>query len=173
MRDIPLLPVWLAAILSTRFARCPRLLLAASIVGLMASAPALAETSILSAPEAAARVASGDLVLLDIRSPEEWEETGLAQGAWPVSMHRPEFAGELQGIVSRYGAERVALICATGGRTGHVAEVLARNGISGVADVSEGMFGNEDASGWIARGLPVVPRDSAERIYEAARASWR
>lgn len=133
---------------------------------------AMAETPILSAPDAEAQMESGDLVLLDIRTPQEWAETGVAKGAWPVSMHDPSFGTTLQTILGHVSPDRIALICATGGRTAYVTNVLQQNGINGVADVSEGMMGNGRAPGWIARGLPVVTADEAADVYENATDGW-
>jgi rhodanese-related sulfurtransferase len=132
----------------------------------------MAETPILSATEAQTMLEKDELVLLDIRSPQEWAETGLAEGAWPVTMHEPDFGTRLQTILQEVGSERVALICATGGRTGHVTSILRQNGIEGVIDVSEGMMGNPRGPGWIARGMPVVTLEDAAAAYEAATADW-
>lgn len=91
----------------------------------VATFAALVETPILTAPEASERVASGELVLLDIRTPEEWTETGLADGAWAVSMHTPDFPQQLQEILTRFSPDQIGLICATGGRSFYVTKVLA------------------------------------------------
>ncbi|MEL7150133.1 MAG: rhodanese-like domain-containing protein [Pseudomonadota bacterium] len=139
---------------------------------LMMTVTAMADTPILSAPEAQTQVATGDLVLLDIRSPQEWRDTGVAEGAWPVSMHEPDFGQRLQAILTEVGADRIGLICATGGRTAHVASILKQNGIEGVTDVSEGMMGNPRGPGWIARSMPVVSLEDATAAYEAAVAGW-
>lgn len=133
---------------------------------------AAADTPILSAPDAQAKVASGDIVLLDIRSRGEWADTGLAEGAWPVSMHEPDFGVRLRAILAAFPPEQIALICATGGRTAHVANILRQNGIDGVVDVSEGMMGNPRGPGWIARGMPVVTLEEATKAYEAASEKW-
>ena len=137
---------------------------------LVASAPALLAEDVLSAHAAQEAVHNEELVLIDIRSPEEWAETGVAQGAWPVSMHRPSFGQELSALFARYGPDGIAMICATGGRTGYVQGVLRQNGITGVLDVSEGMLGNGSAPGWIGRGLPLVSVQEAMAAYEAALA---
>ena len=131
-----------------------------------------AETPIISAPDAAGMVASGELVLLDIRRPAEWQESGIAEGAWPVSMHTPAFASQLQAILEQYDPSQIALICATGGRTAYVTEILERNGINGVADVSEGMFGNGRAVGWLERGLPVITPEQSQALYIVAQEEW-
>ncbi|RVT85733.1 rhodanese-like domain-containing protein [Rhodobacteraceae bacterium CCMM004] len=117
--------------------------------------------AIVSAAEAAAGLAADDMVVIDIRAPQEWAETGVAQGAWPVSMHTPDFAPRLRAALDLAGGRTVALICATGGRTAYVQDILTRNGVPGVADVSEGMLGSGRGPGWIAAGLPVVDADAA------------
>lgn len=127
-----------------------------------------AEPSVISAPDAQSLMQSGQIVLIDIRSRQEWAETGVAEGAWPVSLHEPDFSQRFQEIINRYPNDQVALICATGGRTAHVVGVLERNGISGVVDVSEGMMGNRTGPGWIARGMSVVPLDVAQDAYLTA-----
>lgn len=147
-----------------------RLVLSALALLLMSLA-ALAEPPILSAPEAKAKLDAGDLILLDIRSRQEWRETGVAKGAWPVSMHERDFGQRLQAILASYPPEQIGLICATGGRTAHVLSILERNGISGIADLSEGMMGNRRGPGWIARGLEVVPLDEAQDAYDQAQAN--
>lgn len=134
---------------------------------LFAAAPSLADVPILSAPDAAAQVQSGEIVMIDIRSAAEWKETGLAQGAWPVSMHEQGFVKQLQTIMKQYSPENVALICATGGRTAHVTKILEANGFAGVADISEGMMGNKRGPGWIERGMPLVRLEDAEAAYRA------
>lgn len=127
-----------------------------------------AETPIVSAPDAAARNTAQTLIILDIRSREEWAETGVAQGAWPVSMHEADFSQRLQAILNSYPPDRIALICATGGRSAYITKILEKNGIAGVADLSEGMLGNRRGPGWIKRGLPVVEVDAALADYASA-----
>lgn len=147
-------------------------LILSSIALIAMTLAAWAETPILSAPEAKARMDAGELILLDIRTPQEWQDTGIAKGAWPVSMHTRDFGTRLKAILAVYPPEQIALICAVGGRTGHVTRVLESNGIAGVVDVSEGMMGSKRGAGWIARGLGVVPLEQAQSDYDAAAASW-
>ena len=139
---------------------------------LMMTFTAMADTPILSAPDAQTKLTDGEMVLLDIRSRQEWQQTGLAEGAWPVSMHEPDFGQKLQAILQEVGAEKIALICATGGRTSHVTGILRQNGIEGVADVSEGMMGNPRGPGWIARGMPTVSLEDAMSAYDQATVDW-
>ncbi|NNE89874.1 MAG: rhodanese-like domain-containing protein [Silicimonas sp.] len=146
--------------------------LAVATLFLMSIAAAWAETPILSAPDAKQQIEAGELILLDIRTPQEWRETGLAKGAWPVSMHSRDFGTRLQAILAVYPPEQIALICAVGGRTGRVTAILEQNGIAGIVDVSEGMMGNRRGPGWIKRGLDVVTLDEAQAAYDDASANW-
>ena len=147
-------------------------LAAAICIGLGTVNGAFADTHVMTAPDAFALVQRGDLVMLDIRSREEWLETGVAVGALPVSMHEPDFGRRLMEILQQYPPEKIALICATGGRSEFVVNRLAAQGITGLRDVPEGMMGHGDAPGWIARGLPITAPQNAEAEYEAMRDSW-
>lgn len=148
------------------------ILAAATCASLGMATEAAADTHVLTAPDAFAMLKRGDLVMVDIRSREEWLETGVAVGAWPVSMHEPDFGRRLMEILQRHSPDQIALICATGGRSQFVVGRLAGQGIIGLRDVSEGMMGYGDAPGWIARGLPISALQNVEAEYEATRADW-
>lgn len=137
------------------------------IAAWMVAMPAQAEPVIWSAEQTHEAVQNDEVILLDIRRDAEWRETGLAEGALPVSMHTDQFGAQLSAILSARGDRPIALICATGGRTDYVVSVLEQNGIAGIIDVSEGMLGNHRGSGWLKRGLPVVDLETAQARYEA------
>ncbi len=137
------------------------------IAALLWSNTATAAPIIQSAPDVAAQVNAGDMVLLDIRSRGEWQETGIASGAWPVSMHEPDFGLKLQQIMLLYKPEQIAIICATGGRTKYMAKTLDGLGIQGITDLSEGMMGNENGPGWLARKMPVITLEKSQADYDA------
>ena len=120
----------------------------------------------LDAPEAFQLVRDGAVVLIDVRSPEEWRETGLAEGAKPVTIHdRRGWRGFLEGVLAVVAGDRarpVALICATGVRSSRARRFLQAQGFADVRDVPEGMLGRNplfgaQRPGWIARGLPLRP----------------
>jgi len=121
-----------------------------------------------SVKQAHAALLEDRLRLLDIRSREEWQETGVAQGAWLVSMHEKRFPERLFATRQLAEGRTVALICATGGRSGAVMNALRQAGHAGFVDVSEGMLGNRLGPGWIAAGLPVVSMNEALAVLPAA-----
>lgn len=121
----------------------------------LASAVASFAAEKLSAPDALAQATAGELVLIDIRRPSEWRESGVASVAVPLSMHEKGFVEGLAKLQSDNPEKRIALICATGGRTAFLQKELAKRGLGDVIDVSEGMFGDGEAAGWLKRGLPI------------------
>lgn len=136
------------------------------LTGLYFASNAQANPQIMSAPEAQAAVKAGKMLLIDIRSEEEWVEDGIAEGAFPVSMHSLKFGQHLSRILEQRGDRQLGMICATGGRTKYVAMVMNINGVTDLVDVSEGMHGNHNGPGWLARKLPVVKMEDALKLYQ-------
>lgn len=58
------------------------------LAGLLVS-PSVADMKIISADEAFTLLINKKLILLDIRSPKEWAESGIPRGAKAVTMHKP------------------------------------------------------------------------------------
>ena len=135
-----------------------RLLVILGAAALLAAAPARAALD-LSAPEASAAVATGKMTLIDIRTPPEWKQTGVAKGARRVNMLHPKGAqGFVDQVLAEVGGDRnapIALICRTGNRTTQVQSYLQSVGFTKVYNVKEGMAGSAAGPGWIKRGLPV------------------
>jgi rhodanese-related sulfurtransferase len=125
--------------------------------------PALAQSSgqatasVLSPQEAAAQAATGSRVLVDVRTPEEWRETGIPAPARAITMHqsRARFIAELDAALGGDRTRPLAIICRTGNRTGRLAPELRALGFSNVADVAEGTVGGANGPGWIKAGLPL------------------
>jgi rhodanese-related sulfurtransferase len=125
--------------------------------------PIQAQTNLpsMTAAEAHELQQTGELVLIDIRQPEEWRETGMAQGAVGVSMMHPEGGqGFLRDVLAAVNGDtdaRIALICRTGNRTSQVLPALQRWGFTQAKHIPEGMVGSQFGSGWIPSGLPLQP----------------
>jgi rhodanese-related sulfurtransferase len=102
--------------------------------------------------EARAAVRSEQMVLVDIRTPREWRESGLPDVAVPLDMTSKSFVPALLELRRENPSRRLGLICATGARSRYVANWLVQNGVQGVVDVPAGMHTRE---GWLAKKLPV------------------
>ena len=128
---------------------------------LFAAAPGAARAgTVIDSPKALAGVTAGQMTLIDVRSPEEWRETGLPQGAKPVTIHGPDgMAGFVAATTKAMLGKKdqpVALICARGWRSYRAANALRDAGFTNVINVREGMLGNPfDGPGWLDRKLPV------------------
>lgn len=117
--------------------------------------PAQADTT-LDAETAFQRAQAGDLLLIDIRQPGEWAETGSPKGAQRLDLRSPDFLDRLSALAEGNTDRPIALICASGGRSARTAKALTEAGFTNVLDVSEGMLGSSAGPGWLARGLPTV-----------------
>ncbi len=101
------------------------------------------------------------MVLVDIRRPDEWARTGVGAGAQPLDMRREDFIAALLRLTGGPDAP-VALICARGVRSRHLAVQLAEAGFGDVRDVPEGMLGSGAGPGWLRKGLPVVEMEDVQ-----------
>ncbi len=121
----------------------PAFALLASVVALAAEVPRL------TAAEAAARVKAGDAVLVDVREPSEWKDTGVAAPA--VLLEKSDFDGAKAAwapFLKKVGKDKtIILYCRSGNRSGKVAEALAAEGYQ---VVNAGGFKE-----WAAAGLPT------------------
>ena len=138
-----------------------RFLVLAATAFLWLATPALAgDGGTITAPEAFAAAQRGEVVLVDIRQPEEWKQTGVADGARLIPMRHPEGgAGFVRDLLAATGGDRnapVALICRTGNRSAATAKALRDMGFTHVQDVTEGMAGSGAGPGWIKRELPMT-----------------
>jgi len=118
--------------------------------GMVAAAKTRIEN--LSVSDVAEELAAGDVMLVDIREPDERAVSGMIPGALhavrgmlefyadPTSpYHRPEFEFD----------RRVVLYCASGGRSALAADTLRQLGYTRAAHLDGGI------KAWIAAGQPV------------------
>lgn len=134
----------------------PGIRLLAVLAGL---APCFAAAQEMSAPQALEAARAGKATLIDIRTPPEWKQTGVAQGATLINMLHPRGAqGFLDEVLAKVGGNRTApivLICRTGNRTTQVQRFLQGQGFTQVYHVPEGMAGSRAGPGWLSRKLPT------------------
>lgn len=109
----------------------------------------------LTVTDAHERAKAGDIKLIDIRTPREWQASGVGDGAYPLDMRRDDFVQELTKLVDGDHNAPVALICARGVRSARMSNVLSEAGFTNIIDVPEGMLGSAAGPGWVRIGLPV------------------
>ncbi len=109
----------------------------------------------MSVREAHERTRAQSVILVDIRRPEEWADTGVAEGAIKLDMTSPVFEARLAGLRAENPGKPIAIICRTANRTRHVQDVLGKRGWTNIVDVRGGMLGDGRNKGWLDEGLPV------------------
>jgi rhodanese-related sulfurtransferase len=125
--------------------------------------PMIARAEVLTPDEARGMAERGELTIIDVRLPVEWERTGLPQGALAISLQdqtlqpRGDFVGDVLEALANDPTRPIALICARGHRSAYARQLLLESGFSQVHDISEGMVGGEYGPGWLARSLPTEP----------------
>jgi rhodanese-related sulfurtransferase len=77
-----------------------------------------------------------DVLLIDIREPHEWQETGIVEGAIPITASRL-FLQELAPLLDD---RPVALICRTGNRTEQLSGLLEPHLQQEVINIEGGIF---------------------------------
>lgn len=121
-----------------------------------------AQTGKMLADDAHAAAKAGEIILIDIRTPEEWAETEIAEGAIALDMREKSFVQSLVDLRQANPQTPIAMICRTGNRSSYVIRALADQGFPGLVDVSEGMAGGRNGKGWLKRGLPTYPGTKPE-----------
>ena len=101
-----------------------------------------------------AEIAAGDLLLVDVREPDEYR-FGHLPGAVPIPRGMIEPSADLQfpnrhPELSQARKRRVVLYCATGGRSALACDVLQEMGFENVASLAGGY------GAWQAAELEVV-----------------
>jgi rhodanese-related sulfurtransferase len=125
--------------------------------------PMSADADVLTPDEARALAARGELTIIDIRLPAEWQRTGVPQGALAIALQdqslqpRADFVADVLQALANDPGRPIALICARGQRSAWARQLLLASGFSQVHDISEGIVGGEHGPGWLARALPTEP----------------
>ncbi|GAB5449626.1 rhodanese-like domain-containing protein [Gymnodinialimonas sp.] len=101
------------------------------------------------------QASAGEILLIDIRRPDEWAATGSPAPGHRLDMRREDFAEALLALTGGATDAPVALICARGVRSSRLTNRLTEAGFTNIIDVPEGMLGSGAGPGWIHEGLPV------------------
>ena len=114
------------------------------------SATAQADAELITvSPDDAADVLDSppeDLVVLDVRTPEEFAE-GHLDGAFMVDFYAPDFADQLAQLDA---SVPYLLYCRSGNRSGETMGLMAQMGFTDVTEIDGGI------AAWQQAGLPVT-----------------
>ena len=93
-------------------------------------------------------------ILIDVRTPEEWAQTGVPATAHTVSNDDPDFVSRISYIAGGDTTARIALICRTGHRSAEARDKLLAAGFTNVTSIEGGISG---PNGWVDADLPLRP----------------
>lgn len=110
----------------------------------------------LTVAEAYQRAQSGEITLVDIRTPLEWQAVGVPVGGHQIDMRRQDFIDAVAAVASEDLSAPIALICARGVRSARMTLALSEAGFTNIIDIPEGMLGSRAGPGWVASNLPVA-----------------
>ncbi|MCC1480191.1 rhodanese-like domain-containing protein [Roseibaca sp. Y0-43] len=116
-----------------------RLVILALVTFLGLGNPAFAQQHYVAQPTAA-ELEAADVLLVDIRRPEEWQQTGVLPNAHLLTYEyfdTPE--AFLEALAPQLDGRPVALICRTGNRTNIAARALAERLEQPVIDIQGGI----------------------------------
>ncbi|MEM9384278.1 MAG: rhodanese-like domain-containing protein [Pseudomonadota bacterium] len=130
---------------------------------------AASEVPVVDAPTAHELTQAGKVTLIDVRTPEEWKESGVPAGAITIALQDPDLLRQVMLHADRDPNHPVLLICRTGRRSGIAADLLTQAGFVNVANVREGLAGRRGAGpGWVRRGLPMEAYDPTRHAPRTA-----
>ena len=112
------------------------------------SEPAASGITLVSAQDAAATIADApdDLVILDVRTAEEFAE-GHIEGATMIDFYSEDFAAQIAELDPDVP---YVLYCRSGNRSGQTRSIMSELGFASVEDVDGGVIS------WQTAGLPLV-----------------
>lgn len=114
-----------------------------SFLGLLGSSPTITPD------DAHARCVSGEIVIIDVRQPEECSQTGRPGGSVNVSLSSGTFIEDVRQATADYPDIPIALSCRFGSRSKTAARRLLNSGMDNIQIVKGGIVG------WKKSGLPV------------------
>ena len=105
---------------------------------------------------ASQKLLKSKIPIVDIRTPEEWRETGLIKGAIPIEFFTKEGTYDVRAFLKELNAKvdttkPFALICRTGSRTQIVSQFLSQKLHYKVINLLGGMMYAQ------GKNLPILP----------------
>ncbi len=111
----------------------------------------------IAAPAAIEQAQAKKALLIDIRTPDEWQQSGMPNNAVGIVWGDAQFADKVLALTKNNKAAALILLCRSGNRSTQAMHYLMGQGFTNVNHVGEGMIGGKDGPGWLARRLPLTP----------------
>ena len=112
-------------------------------------------TKIITAAQASIMAASGEFLIIDVRTAAEWRETGVPKDAARANIFDSDFLERVKRAVGADRSRPITVICARGNRSTRAEQLLSQAGYTDVQNIKEGMLGSTHGKGWLAGGHPT------------------
>ena len=119
------------------------------LLGLGGKSPQ-AKIDTISVTEAHNLVSDGSVLLIDVRQPEEWADTGKPLGSVGISLGDKAFVDKVKSAINEKLDTAIAVSCRTGGRSSEAAKRLRSAGLTNIRNVEGGILA------WLAANLPTA-----------------
>ncbi len=92
---------------------------------------------------------NGEIVIIDVRQPDEWQQTGLPAGAQGVALSGPNFIEQIEEIAAQNKGCKLAISCQSGMRTKAAVKSLDAHGMKNLHQIKGGLMA------WNRENLPI------------------
>ena len=92
---------------------------------------------------------SGEVVLVDVREPDEWEATGSPKGSAQIALQNPLFVEDVLSCVDNKKDTSIILCCKSGMRGEKAGQLLRARGFENIVNIDGGMVR------WLEENLPT------------------
>lgn len=94
-------------------------------------------------------VRAGEVILIDVRTPAEWAQTGTPAGSHRIALEDKDLVAKAQQLAEANPHASITLSCFSGERARKAAKRLRRAGLVDLAILKGGI------TGWIVTSLPL------------------
>ncbi len=91
----------------------------------------------------------GEVVIVDVRTPGEWANTGCPRSSHRITLKDAKLIDSVRGLLAQKPEAIVALSCLSGHRAKSAARKLKKSGVENLRIVEGGIIG------WRKSGLPM------------------
>ena len=101
-----------------------------------------------------------ELKIIDIRTINEWQMTGVVPDSFLINMHNEnysestDFVKRIKSVLDQNKNSKIAFICASGARSELVTEYFLNQSYKDIFHIPEGIIGKEK-NGWLYLGFPL------------------
>ncbi|MEE9375111.1 MAG: rhodanese-like domain-containing protein [Rhizobiaceae bacterium] len=107
------------------------------------------KAQVITPPEIHSKQCAGELLIIDVRQPNEWHQTGIPAGSHGITHGAPDFVTKVKTLAANNPDCKIALSCLSGMRTKAAVKQLSDAGVTDLYIVQGGLLA------WAKYKLPL------------------